>query len=176
MSTYTIASPTAPASDAQINFYGVLAGQFAARMGGLAGTPEEATAKATEWAKAQNKKTVSDAISSLKAKVAAMPKPKAAVVEPGYYVKGEDTYFVTTAKSTGNTYAKKWAVKYGNKKASWVYAPGVMATLAGQTPMTLEQAKAFGHSHGYCIRCGAQLTDPKSVEAGIGPICAGYWA
>jgi len=165
-----------PASAAQITFYGSLSATFATRMGGLAGTPEQATAKATEWASTQSMKTVSDAITSLKDKIAAMPKPAAPVVEVGYYATEKDTFFVTQSKSTGKSYAKKWAVKYGMKKATWVYAPGVIYSLAGQTPMTLEQAKAFGHSHGYCIRCGAQLTDPKSVEAGIGPVCAGYWS
>ncbi|WP_369012527.1 DUF6011 domain-containing protein [Escherichia coli] len=26
-----------------------------------------------------------------------------------------------------------------------------------------------------CISCGALLTDPVSIEAGLGPICAANW-
>lgn len=39
--------------------------------------------------------------------------------------------------------------------------------------LTLEEAKEFGHQYGICVMCGARLTDPESVAAGIGPICAG---
>jgi hypothetical protein len=38
--------------------------------------------------------------------------------------------------------------------------------------LTLEEAKAFGASTGWCCACGAELTDPDSIAAGIGPICA----
>ena len=49
------------------------------------------------------------------------------------------------------------------------------AGLAGLTPehkLTLEQAKAWGWATGFCVCCSRLLTDPVSVEAGIGPICA----
>jgi hypothetical protein len=29
------------------------------------------------------------------------------------------------------------------------------------------------HHCGFCCRCGRTLTDPASIESGIGPICAG---
>lgn len=41
------------------------------------------------------------------------------------------------------------------------------------TLMTLEAAKAFGRIYGFCVRCGATLTDEGSIADGIGPICAG---
>jgi hypothetical protein len=34
--------------------------------------------------------------------------------------------------------------------------------------MTLDEAKSYG----VCCRCGAVLTDERSIEAGIGPVCA----
>lgn len=49
------------------------------------------------------------------------------------------------------------------------------AGLAGLTEdhkLTLEQAKEWGWATGHCVCCGRLLTDPVSVEAGIGPICA----
>ncbi|QIG69508.1 hypothetical protein EVC17_025 [Rhizobium phage RHph_Y1_1] len=36
-------------------------------------------------------------------------------------------------------------------------------------------AIAYGRSTGNCACCGRGLTDPVSVEMGIGPICAGGW-
>lgn len=34
---------------------------------------------------------------------------------------------------------------------------------------------AYGKQTGKCCICARELTDPASVEAGIGPICAGNW-
>ena len=36
-------------------------------------------------------------------------------------------------------------------------------------------AVAYGRMTGNCACCGRELTDPKSVELGIGPICAEKW-
>lgn len=38
-----------------------------------------------------------------------------------------------------------------------------------------EQARMYGKRTGVCCCCGRELTDPRSVEAGIGPICADNW-
>lgn len=46
---------------------------------------------------------------------------------------------------------------------------------SGAQPMSMEQAAAQGKMMGFCIRCGATLTDPESVAAGIGPVCKTYW-
>lgn len=37
----------------------------------------------------------------------------------------------------------------------------------------LTAAKKYGKLSGRCCSCGRDLTDPDSIEAGIGPICAG---
>ncbi len=39
----------------------------------------------------------------------------------------------------------------------------------------LETAMKYGRATGNCCLCNRKLTDPVSVEAGIGPICAGNW-
>jgi hypothetical protein len=36
-------------------------------------------------------------------------------------------------------------------------------------------AKAYGHMHNRCCFCNIELTDPKSVGAGYGPVCAKNW-
>ncbi len=40
-------------------------------------------------------------------------------------------------------------------------------------PMTMEVAQQYGRLYGVCCRCGRTLTDEGSIEAGIGPVCAG---
>lgn len=103
----------------------------------------------------------------------ALPRKPQTVVEPGYYLLDGDAYTVVTARNgSGNTYAKRFDLNAGR----WEYAPGAIRKLAGVQPMTLEQAKEFGHEHGWCAICGRTLSDPKSVEAGIGPVCAKKFA
>lgn len=36
-------------------------------------------------------------------------------------------------------------------------------------------ATAYGKATGVCACCGRELTDPKSIEVGIGPVCAEKW-
>lgn len=39
----------------------------------------------------------------------------------------------------------------------------------------MEAARKYGHDTGNCSCCGKKLTDAKSVEMGIGPVCAKKW-
>ena len=39
----------------------------------------------------------------------------------------------------------------------------------------IEAARAYGKRTGSCSCCGRELTDPASIEAGIGPICEEKW-
>lgn len=101
---------------------------------------------------------------------------------PGYYTVedtdlGEtDVYVVVENKAGTSTYAKKLLVyktKDGKKRGKWGYAPGVAATLATFTPLTVAEAARLSHLHGCCVVCGRTLEKKESVEAGIGPVCAG---
>lgn len=58
-------------------------------------------------------------------------------------------------------------VRYG-----FEYTPGLVKECKPEYRMSLEQAKEWGALYGACCCCGATLTDEKSIEAGIGPICA----
>lgn len=58
------------------------------------------------------------------------------------------------------------------RKWEFVYAPGAVRRLSASTRISLEEAKEFGHLYGTCIVCGRTLTNPDSVAAGIGPVCA----
>jgi hypothetical protein len=103
----------------------------------------------------------------------------------GYYVRTEQTgdtpdceaarvvYVVVLNKAETNTYAKRLVISsYGS--ARWEYAPRVGSQLAaeGLQPLTAEEAAELGHLHGVCVVCTRQLTDPSSVERGIGPVCS----
>jgi hypothetical protein len=38
-----------------------------------------------------------------------------------------------------------------------------------------KEARLYGLRTKRCACCGIELTDPKSIERGIGPICAEKW-
>lgn len=103
----------------------------------------------------------------------AMPKPASRVafveLEVGMYrLDNGDIYRVQRSRESGRLYAKKldWA------NNTFVYEAGAMRVLTADDRMTLADAKAWGVETGICCVCSAFLTDPKSVEAGIGPVCA----
>jgi len=103
----------------------------------------------------------------------AMPKPASRVsfveLELGMYrLANGDIYRVQRSRESGRLYAKKldWA------NNTFVFESGAMRLLTADDRMTLADAKAWGVETGICCVCSAFLTDPKSVEAGIGPVCA----
>lgn len=93
---------------------------------------------------------------------------KAAVtVDAGIYLFNGVVHKVQKAvHGSGNLYAKVL------QDGAFVYAPGAIRSLLPEHRMTLEQAKEYGQLYGVCCNCGATLTDEKSIEAGIGPVCA----
>jgi hypothetical protein len=111
------------------------------------------------------------------AQIAAQPARTYSRVEPGYYLLNDAPVVVVESKSSGRTYAKRLVLPEpgSNERARWEYAAGAVFDLAGQSPVTIEQAISWGHLHGYCIKCGVVLDDPASgflsVQAGIGPVC-----
>lgn len=107
-----------------------------------------------------------------------LPKINYAAAAPGYYVKNGNVYVVVENKAKTATYAKKMVVltnAKGAKVGRWEYAPGVGRNIAaeGLAPLTVTEAARLGRLHGACMVCGRTLTDPNSVERGIGPVCAG---
>lgn len=104
--------------------------------------------------------------------------PGAPVVEAqeGYYVREGEVFKVIISKSSGKPYAKQMVVKNaGTKNASgtWVYAPGIAKELATLKVLTAAEAGVIGKKTGACMICGRTLTKNASIEAGIGPVCAG---
>jgi len=66
---------------------------------------------------------------------------------------------------------------YTGEKTGQVSVPKILAeaVTAGFAPLSQAEAGALGKQFGFCVRCGATLTDPVSVADGIGPVCKTYW-
>lgn len=96
------------------------------------------------------------------------PRPRRVpVTEDGIYLHDGEVYKVQVAKQgSGRLYAKRL------QDGAFIYAPGAVRHLSADERMTLERAQEYGRLYGICCRCGAELTDEVSIEAGIGPICA----
>lgn len=88
-----------------------------------------------------------------------------APISEGYFWVNGLVYKVQKSQ-TGNLYTKVFS------EHGYTYAPGGIRLIATATRLTLEQAAELGVKTGRCVICGKTLTDPASVEAGIGPVCA----
>lgn len=82
----------------------------------------------------------------------------------GYYWQEGLIYKVQTS-GAGRLYAKVFS------EHGYEYAPGAMRHLTTATRLTLGQAAEAGVKTGRCVICAKELTDPESVERGIGPVC-----
>jgi hypothetical protein len=83
-------------------------------------------------------------------------------------------------KNAGAVYVKK-GEDYVGKIMGGMFRPvsdtpdGTGAAIARIASDPRGAAVQHGRITGNCACCGRQLTDPKSVELGIGPICAERW-
>jgi len=90
------------------------------------------------------------------------------VSEEGMYQNADgDIFRVQTSRQSGNLYAKRLDIMDGG----FLYEQGAIRKIKPSDRLSVEQAKALGVQYGFCIVCGILLTDPKSVEQGIGPVC-----
>lgn len=95
--------------------------------------------------------------------------PKAPA-DKGYYKYDGAIYTVVASKRDPSKSYAKILVHEGNR-GHWDYVKGMVMKLNASNRITVQEAKEFGHLHGFCMVCGKTLTDPKSVEQGIGPVC-----
>lgn len=85
-------------------------------------------------------------------------------------------YRVKAARGSGKLYASELIITPedgGNFSARFDYAAGAIYRLSAADRMTSEQAREIGHDFAICCVCAAELTNPVSVAAGIGPVCGG---
>jgi len=98
---------------------------------------------------------------------AAAPQARAAAaIEAGYYLLDGRVYKVQISKSNDKPYAKIL-----NTEGRFDYAPRAVRDLRPEHQVTLEQAREWGRINGRCMICAAELTNPESIEYGIGPVC-----
>jgi hypothetical protein len=97
---------------------------------------------------------------------AAQPAP---VLEPGFYLSPAGAVVrVQHNKAKTSVYGKVLDSVTGR----FAYVAGATRDLVPDARLTLAQAAELGQHFGRCVCCGAELTDPDSVAAGIGPVCA----
>tara|TARA_R110002110_G_scaffold279890_3_gene494735 strand:+ start:1273 stop:1770 length:498 start_codon:yes stop_codon:yes gene_type:complete len=97
-----------------------------------------------------------------------IPAPKV-----GFYCTADGMFYrVQSNKAKTNVYAKELQTS-GSGKPFWKYVGRLpFASLNNDVRLTAVQAAEFGHTHGACLICMKELTDPESVARGIGPVCA----
>jgi hypothetical protein len=115
-----------------------------------------------------------------------MPQPdlstgrEVTVTDPGVYETPEGVvYVVKPNRDKSRLYAKRLVEIGGNRltesddvvQIDFEYESGAVYKLTPEMKMPLERAKALTVRYGRCIVCGTRLTDAKSVERGIGPVC-----
>lgn len=108
-------------------------------------------------------------------KAAATTAAPAAEIEVGVYDLGGRIFRAYYGRQSGNILCKE-VVKVGlyeNGKDEYELQYRGMASrfLGGARKMSLEEAKTWGKTTESCCVCGAHLDDPKSIDAGIGPVC-----
>jgi len=136
-----------------------LASQFA-RNGSL--TPAQEASARSMYAKAQARQA---------GRVAQAPANP--VTEVGMYLNAESVAYRVKRSQAGRLYASRFVPEAQARADRFVYEGGAVYRLDASMRMTLEQAKALGAQYSQCCVCGRDLSAEVSVEAGIGPVCAG---
>ena len=102
----------------------------------------------------------------------ALPRVEKAPAPSGLHVLDGEVYRVVVSRDSGRPYALRLVEAPG----AFEYAPGAVRRLSEDTMMTLDEARDYGVRYGVCAACGRTLTNPESIEYGIGPVCrTRYW-
>lgn len=101
--------------------------------------------------------------------------------DAGMYRRGEDIVRVYLGQRSGKMLLKRLVYESasglnGTPGYTYEYEGRAAYKLGNAVKLTLEEAKAFGRMTGTCCVCARRLDDPESVDAGIGPVCAGKFA
>ena len=93
--------------------------------------------------------------------------------EAGVYRRADGTLIrVYLGQQSGRMLAKQ-IVGNDEDGYSFEYLGAATRFVGGATKLTLDEAKAWGKATGTCCVCARRLDVPESVDAGIGPKCAG---
>jgi hypothetical protein len=94
------------------------------------------------------------------------------VTEVGMYRNGANIYRVRWNQAGTALYALRFVPEATTKSERLVYEGGAIKRLSANDRLTIQEAEEVGALYGICCVCGAELTDSKSVQRGIGPVCA----
>lgn len=83
-----------------------------------------------------------------------------------------DRLYVTDTEQGGEYVGKIEAGKFYPRREARAETGALLCEIASDPK---KAALEYGRSTGVCGCCGRELTDPTSVAAGIGPICADNW-
>jgi hypothetical protein len=78
-------------------------------------------------------------------------------------------------KNPGALYVKTVEDEYLGKILGTTYTGKPAPALAAIAADPRGEAVRYGRATGSCSCCGRELTDPVSIEQGIGPICVTKW-
>jgi len=96
------------------------------------------------------------------------------VTEPGMYRRDGEIYQVVKSKSD-RLYAKHLVFTYVNghvHKIELDYSKGMIFNIHAEDRLTIAEAAEIGKLTAHCVVCRKKLKVKKSIDAGIGPICA----
>jgi len=99
--------------------------------------------------------------------------PANPVTEVGMYRDADGIVYRVKRSQAGRLYASRYVPEAQARADRFVYAGGAVYRLSASDRLTLEDAKALGAQYAQCCVCGRDLSASESVEAGIGPVCAG---
>ena len=157
-----------PASERQVSYLRSLM----AKHEWQATMPERADIDARLASGTLDGRTASSLIDALRAAPLAATKSMGALSVGMYRTPDGTIYRIHESRETGNLYAKRmvWDMLMDDKPR-FEYDRGAIYTITSADRMTLAEARAWGVETGACCVCGKFLTDPTSVERGIGPVC-----
>ena len=101
------------------------------------------------------------------ATIARAPRPVAAdpVTEIGFYLHDGDVFKVVLGKMSRKPYASKVT------KNGFDHVSGAIFKLSASELMTAEEVRVYSRTIGICANCSVELSDPVSVEIGLGTHC-----
>lgn len=102
-------------------------------------------------------------------------------VTEGFYETPDGVIYkvVRAVHGSGHLYAKRLyhvVDDNGDTRGQFNIERGAIRRLRPEWKLSRERAVELGKLYGFCIRCGAILTDETSIAQGMGPICAGRWS
>lgn len=161
-------SPVTPTASTETDRVSWLSSAGVAKNGGIRppGTEGMSASKGTNKPKPKTGKMESAYGEPIKATPVDKPITKGRIIAEGVYKDGEKIVRVRKAQA-GHLYGLLW------NGTEFKFVSGAMKGMTSDMRVSLEEAKAFGKATGTCMMCQRELTNPDSIELGIGPICLG---